>query len=254
MKTSSAQAFLALLVMAVTGLAADAVPETVWGFSVNAHKQGTKDCKTVEDYENDYLMMSKIDARYKSLRTYGVECKQLEVAGAAAAKVEGRTVLAGLWVAGQQPDCHYDTTELQAELTRLNEGPVGLKWLVGITLGNEDWYRKNTTGTQEIEGIEKLRTWIKDPKNKMPENIKNLPLGHVDTWQRWLDETSVDVIKKTDLIGVNAFPYWEKDEPLNGKDNAIENSLMRYKHAVTTVTALVKSINPNAKVWLTEVR
>ena len=175
----------------------------------------------------------------------------------------GTTVLIGLAVS-------LGNTSFQNELKALTavledkDGTYGnlvsQNLIVGISVGNEDFYRQSIQGTPMAANqgagseppvimgqINQVRQTLAQQK---PSLVTKIPVGHTDTWQMWTQEEygkqlltahpEQQNFEPIDFIGMQEFLYWE------GYD--VHNWTAYRTEALAAVKAAAGSI----PVWATE--
>ncbi|EHK98701.1 putative glucan endo-1,3-beta-glucosidase eglC [Glarea lozoyensis 74030] len=73
--------------------------------------------------------------------------------------------------------------------------------------------------------------------------LSGKPVGHVDSWSAWANESNSAVVDAADFVGTDLYPYYEKD-----LTNTIDN-------AKTIFDTLLKNVTDSAgnkSVWITE--
>ena len=160
-----------------------------------------------------------------------------------AAANTGTTLLLGLWASAG--DAAF-ANELAALSTAITQYPNAQ--LVGISVGSEDLYRISPTGIKNNAGVGTGPATVISYINQVKAAIKNtawasVPVGHVDTWNAWQDNSNKAVIDASDFIGMDTYPYFQ-----NTFANDISNgaSLFWDAYAITTAAAGTKP------VWVTE--
>ncbi|MBE3043245.1 hypothetical protein IMZ48_11880, partial [Candidatus Bathyarchaeota archaeon] len=162
------------------------------------------------------------------------------------AAIETETyILLGIWTSG--------TDNIDNELSALKNGikKHGSKLtdlIIGMSVGSEDLYRNSITGISNKAGVgqepETLAGFIKEYRSAVADTaLADVPVGHVDTWDIWGNATNKPVLDAIDFIGVDQYPYYEKE-----KDNKISNSGQLFD------TAYDKTLEAagGKPVWVTE--
>lgn len=116
------------------------------------------------------------------------------------------TLLLGLWISGGDAAITNEIAALEAAIVTYGTSFTDL--VVGISVGSEDLYRDSdgevgTTATYLIDCISKVRSAIADT------DLSGTPVGHVDTYDAFLNSTNSAVIEAIDWIGFDGYPYWE---------------------------------------------
>lgn len=167
------------------------------------------------------------------------------------------SMLLGIWCSGTT----NITNELDAmELALKTYGAKFADLVVGISVGSEDLYRVSEKGIAQSGGLPgqgpaTIAKFVQDTRKAIRGTLlEDKPVGHVDTWLSWINETNSPVIDAIDWIGVDLYPYYENDTselPPNlpsGQSNTFANSLpiFDYLYEKTLHAARGKD------VWLTE--
>lgn len=162
------------------------------------------------------------------------------------AAIETKTkILLGVWASG--------TDNIDNELSALKKaiskyGKPFTDLVIGMSIGSEDLYRNSETGAKNEAGIgadpDVLLKFINDYKKSVAGTaLASVPVGHVDTWDVYVNGTNKKVIDALDWVGVDEYPYYE-----SGKGNNIKNSGQLFDRAFDAVKAAVGS----KPVWVTE--
>jgi glucan endo-1,3-beta-D-glucosidase len=181
--------------------------------------------------------MKTLPGGFSSMRVYASsDCNTLANAVPAAIKTGGQ-ILASVWT---QDEGHYER-EKQALLTATQQHGTG--WLVAITVGSEDLYRKETSAArlaQQIRDVRGMMTTV--------NGGSNIQIGHVDTWTAWVNENNVEVINASDFVGTDGYPYFQ-----NTQANSIDQGSNLFWESTQAVRNIVNRVKPGAWVWITEV-
>lgn len=128
-----------------------------------------------------------------------------DVVSAIPAAINSQTkLLLGLWTSGGS-----FPNEIKALQTAINQyGTAFTDLVVGISVGSEDLYRQSSgevgIGPDELVGyINQVRSTIAGTP------LQGKPIGHVDTWNMWLDGANSKVIAALDFVGMDAYPYFQ---------------------------------------------
>ncbi|KAM0263871.1 hypothetical protein ACHAQJ_000906 [Trichoderma viride] len=154
-------------------------------------------------------------------------------------------MLLGVWASG--------TTDINNELAALSQavkqyGSSFTDLVIGISIGSEDLYRDSVTGRTNKAGVgagpETILSFINAYKKQFASTaLAKVPVGHVDTWDAWVNGTNKVVLDAVDWVGVDEYPFYE-----TGKGNAIGNAGKLFNQAYQT-TLNVANGKP---VWVTE--
>ncbi|KAL8865320.1 MAG: hypothetical protein Q9174_006950 [Haloplaca sp. 1 TL-2023] len=160
------------------------------------------------------------------------------------------TLLLGLYCSAGDLAFLNETIALTAAIEAYGQPFVDL--IAGVSIGSEDLYRASPVGIENnsppgdtaqniVKYISQTRAVLNNTKNGIATQV---PVGHVDTWQMWQSAQGIsDIIAAIDFIGVDAYPYWQKDD-----DNTPDNGRTLFDEAYeATVTA-----SQGKPVWVTE--
>jgi glucan 1,3-beta-glucosidase len=109
-------------------------------------------------------------------------------------------VLLGIWISREAKD---NAKEIEAALRAAAAHPERVK---AIVVGNETLLRRELTGEQLIEEIQRVRART------------SVPLTYADVWEFWLRHP--EVAGHVDFLTVHILPYWE-DEPVSIEDGLV---------------------------------
>ena len=175
----------------------------------------------------------------------------------------GTAVLIGLAVSLGNASFQKELTALTAVLEDKSGtygNLVSKNLIVGISVGNEDFYRQSIQGTPQAatQGAGSqppiIMYQINQVRQKLaqqtPSLASKIPVGHADTWQMWTKEEYGKQLltahpeqggfQPVDFVGMQEFLYWE------GYD---VHNWTAYR---TEALATVKSLAGNIPVWATE--
>ena len=137
---------------------------------------------------------------------------------------------------------------------------VSRNLIVGISVGNEDFYRQSIQNTPAastqgagshpsviIDQINQIRKLL---SQQSPSLLSKIPVGHADTWQMWTDEQygkqlltphpEQNGFTPIDFIGMQEFLYWEG------------YTVQNYSAYSTEALTAVQAAAGNIPVWATE--
>ncbi|CAG8971315.1 hypothetical protein HYALB_00001482 [Hymenoscyphus albidus] len=147
------------------------------------------------------------------------------------------TLLLGLWASAGQGPFDAEITALKSAIAKWGSEFTDL--VVGISVGSEDLYRASPMGIKAGSGygadsitmaayIGKLREAVKGTA------LEKAPVGHVDTWTAWVNETNKATIDACDWIGVDAYPYFQDtmSNDISSGKNLFEDALTATKNAI----------------------
>lgn len=162
------------------------------------------------------------------------------------AAIETNTkLLLGIWTSGTT-DINNDLNALKKAISKYGSKFTDL--VIGISIGSEDLYRSSETGIINKAGVgngpSEIVKFINDYKKAFAGTpLGTVPVGHVDTWDVWINGTNKPVIDAVDWVGVDEYPYYE-----TGKGNDIKNSGFLFDRAFDATVAAVGG----KPVWVTE--
>ncbi|RDL41705.1 (Trans)glycosidase [Venustampulla echinocandica] len=206
------------------------------GFNALA-KRADGQCKTQADWEQDFRAMKSLPGGFTSLRVYASsDCNTLTNAVPAAIATGGH-ILVGVWT---QDDNHFNA-EKQALLAAVQQHGFG--WVVAVSVGSEDLYRKETPAWRLAEQIHDVRGML----STVLGYTTDVQVGHVDTWTAWVDGANTAVIQACDFVGTDGYPYFQNKEP-----NSIDVASNLFWNSVKKTRDVVNSVKPGTWVWVTE--
>ncbi|KAH7017721.1 glycoside hydrolase superfamily [Ilyonectria destructans] len=120
--------------------------------------------------------------------------------------------------------------------------------VAGISVGSEDLYRISETGIAAdsdpgcspntlVDYIAETRAAIKGTC------LSAIPVGHVDTWNAYSNDSNSAVIEACDWLGMDTYPYYE-----DTKYNPVSEGATLFKAAWNKVSAVAGS----REIWITE--
>jgi len=180
---------------------------------------------------------------YTNIQAYSQISEPIEAFEAA---IETDTkILLGVWASGTDT-IEPEIKALKTAITKHGKKLTDL--IIGASIGSEDLYRVSVTGIKNKSGVgagpSELVKFIGDWKKAFKGTaLENVPIGHVDTWDVWVNGTNKPVIDAVDWVGVDEYPYYE-----DGKGNNIENSGYLFDRAFDAVESAVGG----KPVWVTE--
>lgn len=236
--------------LAASALASAVSAQNYLGFSTGSTKIDGS-VKVQADYEAEFKAAQNLVGApgvFNAARLYtniqgGSTTDPIEAFAAAIAT--NTSLLLGIWCSG--------TTTIEPELTALQAGitKYGSKLadlVIGISIGSEDLYRNSVTGVENKAGVganpDVIVGFINDYRKAFNTSaLKNVPVGHVDTWNVFPNATNQGVIDAVDWIGLDEYPYYQ-----TGQDNTIENAANLFSAAFDAAKAAVG----DKPLWVTE--
>jgi glucan endo-1,3-beta-D-glucosidase len=240
MYTKSGLLALAAYISAVTAVSQ--------GFNYGStHTDGS--AKTQQDFSNAFAAAKKLagtNGAFTSARLYtmiqaGTTDDVIEAIPAAVAS--GTRLLLGLWASGG--DTVIDN-EINALTAALKNNPGMAKLVDGISVGSEDLYRISNLDPKKEVGAtaEVVASYITKVKKAISSiGLKDVPVGHVDTFTSWVDNNNKAVVDAADFLGMDAYPYFQ---------NTMPNSIGVGKGLFDSALEQTKSFSQGKPVWVTE--
>jgi glucan endo-1,3-beta-D-glucosidase len=163
-----------------------------------------------------------------------------------AAIAEDTTLLLGIWASGGQVIVDNEIAALKTAISTY--GTSFTSRVTGLSVGSEDLYRISPTGIAAKSGYgaepDELVAYIQRVRAALADTpLASVPIGHVDTWNDWVNGSNSAVVQAVDWVGVDAYPYYQ-----TSMANSIENgaSLFFAAYDATVAAAAGKP------VWITE--
>jgi glucan endo-1,3-beta-D-glucosidase len=156
------------------------------------------------------------------------------------------TLLLGLWASVDQSSFNNELTALKSAITQYGSSFADL--VVGISVGSEDLYRISPTGIAAGSGVgqspDVLVDYIGQVRSAIQgTSLSSKPVGHVDTWNVYVNGTNSEVISNSDFLGLDEYPYYQTTDP-----NSIGNSSFLFFQAYDKVAA----VSGGKPIWITE--
>lgn len=164
-----------------------------------------------------------------------------------AAIATNTTLLLGLWASSAQSLFDNEITALKAAISQYGTDLASL--VTGISVGSEDLYRISVTGiANDPTGVgqspDVLVDYIKQVREAIQgTSLSSVPVGHVDTWNAFVNGTNSEVISACDFLGLDEYPYFQTTDP-----NSIDNSAKLFFEAYDKV----KAVASGKQIWITE--
>lgn len=178
-----------LFSVATALLAAVPFTQAYWkGFNVAAENPDGS-CKTQAQWVSAFQGLSSLPGHFTSVRLYASsDCNTLALAVPAAIST-GTQLLVGVWT---EDDGHFKREKgaLESAIKK-----YGQDWIIAISVGSEDLYRKEISASSLAHKIYDVRGMVRAMGVKKD-------VGHVDTWTAWVDGANTEVITACDFIGL----------------------------------------------------
>jgi glucan endo-1,3-beta-D-glucosidase len=224
--------------------------EIYLGFNSGATTESRK-AKKQDDFKKEFETGQKLrnsPGLFNSVRLYTniqAETDDTPTEAFQAAIDTNTKLLLGIWCSG--------TDSIEKELKALTKaidqyGKNFTDLVVGVSVGSEDLYRVSESGIRNEAGLgqdaEAIVGFIQDARDKLQgTELSRKPIGHVDTWSAWANESNKEVIEEVDFVGTNLFPYYEND-----KGNDFSNATTLFKYALNAT----EQAAGGKDVWVTE--
>lgn len=122
------------------------------------------------------------------------------------------TLLLGLWASVEQATFDNEITALKSAIQQYGSAFADL--VVGISVGSEDLYRISPTGIAAGSGVGQSPDTLVNYIGQVRDTIKGTslgskPVGHVDTWNVFVNDTNSNVISNCDFLGLDEYPYYQ---------------------------------------------
>jgi glucan endo-1,3-beta-D-glucosidase len=112
------------------------------------------------------------------------------------------SLLLGVWASSGQDHVNQEIAAIQQAIN--NWGSSFTNLVVGISVGSEDLYRISPTGIENKSdpGAQPADVvkYINQVRSALGKSIGK-PIGHVDTWSAWVNETNSAVVTASDFLG-----------------------------------------------------
>lgn len=193
------------------------------GFALGAVIGTSTQCKTTQDYENDFDAISK--AGSSLVRIYAASQCNTAQNILPAAKSKGFQVILGVW-----PDTPESLAADKAALQQYV--PQFPDQVYAVTVGSETLYRGNFTGPELLEKINEV-------KSVLPKGTK---VGTADSWNKYADGTADAVIKGgVDILLANGFSYWQ-GSPSDNSSHVFFDDMMQALGHIQSVSGSMSAI------------
>lgn len=205
--------------------------------------------KTLTDFEYEFNAAKNLpgtdgwtSARLYTMIQHGTQNTIIEAIQAAINTKT--TLLLGLWASAGQESFNNEIAALKAAIAQYGTAFTDL--VVGISIGSEDLYRISAEGAGGNPGTQPdlLVNYIKQTREAIAGTpLSEAKLGHVDTWQVYVNASNNDVITNLDWIGMDAYPYFQ-----GSFDNGVGSGADLFFDAYNQTVAAAQG----KPVWVTE--
>ena len=186
--------------------------------------------------------LSGTNGNFKSARLYTMvdPTKGGPISAIEDAITTNTTLLLGLFASQGDTNFSKETDALDTAITTYGTKFTDL--IYGISVGSEDLYR-TTENSPDIVGdsVGNIQKYIGWTRQVLVKHSLNKPVGHVDTWQMWLDPRyGQQLLPNVDFVGMDDYPYWDNV----AMDKSASNMTGNYEKLVAEVKG--------KPVWITE--
>ena len=150
------------------------------------------------------------------------------------------TLLLGLYASQGDTNFTKETSALDTAITTYGSKFTDL--IYGISVGSEDLYRTSDNGADGVgDSVANIQKYIGWTRQVLAKHSLSKPVGHVDTWEIWLDQKyGQRLLPNVDFVGMDNYPYWE----YVAEDQSTSNMTGAYEQVVAGVKG--------KPVWITE--
>ncbi|KPI42966.1 putative glucan endo-1,3-beta-glucosidase eglC [Cyphellophora attinorum] len=149
------------------------------------------------------------------------------------------TLLLGLWTSVPQSAFDNEITALKNAIQQYGDDLKNM--VTGISVGSEDLYRISVTGLANDPTA--AGQTPDHPRSHQGTALDGTPIGHVDTWNAFVNSSNDKVIAACDFLGLDEYPYFQTTDP-----NSIDNAANLFFEAYDKV----KAVAQGAELWVTE--
>ncbi|KAL0930716.1 GPI-anchored cell wall beta-1,3-endoglucanase EglC [Colletotrichum truncatum] len=212
--------FITLLLLSwlTAGVLGQQMPQGLLGFNSGATKDDNKP-KKQSDFQQEFTTARTLrnsPGAFNSVRLYTMiqaGTTNEPISAFPAALATNTTMLLGIWCSGTKTI----ENEMAAMKTAIETyGQQFADLVVGISVGSEDLYRQSESGLRNKAGLgqlpDTLIQFIREVRSATRGTLlSSKPIGHVDTWSAWANQSHSSVIDELDWLGTDLYPYYEKD-------------------------------------------
>ncbi|KAJ6444314.1 glucan 1,3-beta-glucosidase [Purpureocillium lavendulum] len=208
--------------------------------------------KSQQDFESEFKTAASLDGTnggFTSARLYTMVqggTPNDPISAIPAAISTKTSLLLGLWASAGEASFKNELAALQKTIDQYCGKLDGL--IAGISVGSEDLYRISPIGQAASPdpgaSPDTLVSYVKQVRDTIKGScLQDAPIGHVDTWTVYVNETNKPVIDAIDWVGMDAYPYYE-----NTKPNELSNAKSLFQAALDKT----KGVSGGKPVWITE--
>ena len=186
--------------------------------------------------------LSGTNGAFKSARLYTIidPVSGGPISAIADAITTNTTLLLGLFASSGDTNFTKETSALDAAISTYGTKFTDL--IYAVSVGSEDLYR-TTENSADIVGdsVANIQKYIGWTRQVLAKHSLSKPVGHVDTWQIWLDpKYGQQLLPNVDFVGIDDYPYFDEVALNDSSSNVTKN----YENIVAEVKG--------KPVWITE--
>lgn len=235
-----------------TALATYASSQAIMGFNYGNQKADGSGLKVQADYENEFSTAKELagtGGQFTSARLYTMlqSAPSTSPISAIPAAIATKTsLLFGLWASAGDNAFALELQALRNALSQYGPQLIDADLLLGVSVGSEDLYRNSPIGAGGNPGANPatIANYISQVRTVLIEaSFSAIPVGHVDTWNAWVNASNNAVISEADFVGMNGFPYFQSTN-----DNTPANLAQLFAESLNDTIAVAQG----KPVWVTE--
>ncbi|KAL9060437.1 MAG: hypothetical protein Q9162_000610 [Coniocarpon cinnabarinum] len=206
--------------------------------------------KQVQDFQDEFTAAQNLPGHkgFTSARLYtNIQAKTTNtpISAFQAAINTKTTLLLGIWGSSGQATVDTEISALNAAIDQYGSALTDL--IAGVSVGSEDLYRNSPTGIEYKAGIGAnpgdITGFINCVRGNLTQKGVNAPIGHVDTWTAWVNDSNSAVVQSSDFLGVDMYPYFQTND-----SNGIDNGANLFYQALSAT----QQHSQGKPVWVTE--
>ena len=186
--------------------------------------------------------LSGTNSAFKSARLYTMVDPTNEgpISAIEDAITTNTTLLLGLFASQGDANFTKETSALDTAITTYGTKFTDL--IYGISVGSEDLYRTTENSTDIVgDSVANIQKYIGWTRQVLAKHSLSKPVGHVDTWQIWLNpKYGQQLLPNVDFVGMDDYPYWDNV----ANDQSASNMTGNYEKVMAGVKG--------KPVWITE--